>query len=274
MITLLQLSDCHLLKDKEKVGYAGIAPYHSLARVLQNAVSPYIKRSTDDGNVSQPLRDNEHKVIMLVTGDISGDNSLESYRHFTALMEHYLAGADIEWYVLAGNHDNNPHFEAVLGERTLKSDKPIVCQRWHIHGLDTRSSSDIYTAAGELKNEDVCALEQALVSAPRNNHLVALHHHVLPSNSWMDKHYLDNASKVVALSEQYSQIKALIHGHVHSPLRQTIGTNRIPSYGSPSTCWQWKMQVEFGVSDEAPGYQVIELCDDGAVNVTVKRVEK
>ena len=274
MITLIQLSDCHLLKDKDKAGYAGIAPYHSLALVLQNAVSPYIKRSTDDGNVSQPLRDNEHKVIMLVTGDISGDNSLESYQHFTALMHYHLANADIEWYVLAGNHDNNPHFEAVLGERMLKSAKPIVCQRWHIHGLDTRSSNDNYTAAGELKSEDVRSFEKALVSAPGNNHIVALHHHVLPSNSWMDKHYLDNASKVVALSEQYSQIKALIHGHVHSPLRHTIGSNNTPAYGSPSTCWQWKMQAEFGVSDEAPGYQVIELCDDGAVNVTVKRVEK
>ncbi|HCY27547.1 MAG TPA: 3',5'-cyclic-nucleotide phosphodiesterase, partial [Alteromonas macleodii] len=27
MITLIQLSDCHLLKDKNKTGYAGIAPY-------------------------------------------------------------------------------------------------------------------------------------------------------------------------------------------------------------------------------------------------------
>lgn len=275
MITLVQLSDCHLLKDKNKTGYAGIAPYHSLESVLNHAVYPFTEGSIDSTeDATQSTSHARHKAIMLVTGDISGDNSLESYQHFTRLMERYVADTKVEWFVLAGNHDNNPHFDRVLGKRHLKSGKPIRFQGWHIHGLDTRSSKDIHTAAGEINDEDVHALEHAIAQFPNEKHVIALHHHVLPSNSWMDKHELTSAQKIVALTEKYSQIKILIHGHVHSPLRQSISINDTPSYGSPSTCWQWKMQAEFGVCNEAPGYQVVELHEHGAVNVTVKRVEK
>ena len=89
----------------------------------------------------------------------------------------------------------------------------------------------------------------------------------------MDKHFLANAEALVSLTEQYAQIKALIHGHVHSPLRQLIGENSTLSYGCPSTCWQWEMQLAFGVSNDAPGYQVIELHEDGVVDVSIERVE-
>jgi len=33
------------------------------------------------------------------------------------------------------------------------------------------------------------------------------------------------------------------------------------------------MQLAFGVSNDAPGYQVIELHEDGVVDVSIERVE-
>jgi len=277
VITLIQLSDCHLLKDKNKTGYAGIAPYKSLARVL-SSVREYVVDSADIKNhaaqraASEPEQRAKHQVIVLVTGDISGDNSPESYEHFIALMEQYIESANIEWFVLAGNHDNNPYFEKYLGSRHLKSNDPISFPNWQIHGLDTRAITNKQTAAGEVKESDIQALEQALIRSPQANHLVALHHHILPSNSWMDKHSLVDAQGLVSLTDEYPQIKAFLHGHVHSPLRQQIGKHNTPSYGSPSTCWQWEMRPDFGVSNEAPGYQVMNLMGDGTVNVTVVRV--
>ena len=277
MITLIQLSDCHLLKDKNKTGYAGIAPYKSLARVL-SSVREYVVDSADIKNhaaqraASEPEQRAKHQVIVLVTGDISGDNSPESYEHFIALMEQYIEPANIEWFVLAGNHDNNPYFEKYLSSRYLKSNDPISFPNWQIHGLDTRAITNKQTAAGEVKESDIQALEQALIRSPQANHLVALHHHILPSNSWMDKHSLANGQQIAALIDEHPQVKAVIHGHVHSPLRQQIGVNKTRSYASPSTCWQWEMRPEFGASNEAPGYQVMSLMDDCTVDVKVVRV--
>lgn len=273
MITLIQISDCHLFKDKDKIGYAGIAPYHSLTRVLSAVresltdISESNNQSADKETIGQ-----EPKVIVLVTGDISGDNSPESYLHFTALMEQYIEPENIDWFVLAGNHDNNPHFESYLGSRHLQSTNPISFSNWQIHGMDTRASGNMHTAAGEVKGDDLIALKQSLDASQHVNHLVALHHHVLPSKSWMDKHFLANAQHLELLINEYPQIKALIHGHIHSPLRQKIGANSTPSYGSPSTCWQWQMRAEFGVSEASPGYQVINLMDDGTVDVRVIEV--
>jgi len=83
---------------------------------------------------------------------------------------------------------------------------------------------------------------------------------------------LVDAQRLVSLTDEYPQIKAFLHGHVHSPLRQLIGVNKTLSYASPSTCWQWEMRPEFGVSNEAPGYQVMSLMDGGTVGVKVVRV--
>ena len=266
MTTLIQLSDCHLLKDKDKTGYAGIAPYDSLARVLSD-IQNYIAQDVG----SQPEQCAKHQVVVLVTGDISGDSSPESYQHFIALMEQHIEPANIEWFVLAGNHDNNPYFEKYVGSRHLQSNDSLSLCNWQLHGMDTRATSNMHTAAGEVKESDIQALEQSLTTSPQTNHLVALHHHILPSNSWMDKHSLVDAQRLVSLTDEYPQLKAFLHGHVHSPLRQQIGKHNTPSYGAPSTCWQWEMRPEFGVSNEAPGYQVMNLMDDGSVDVSVVR---
>ena len=273
MITLIQISDCHLFKAKDKTGYAGIAPYHSLTRVLI-AVREVLADIADSKkqSVNQGTTGQEQKIVMLVTGDVSGDNSPESYQHFIALMKQHIEPENIEWFVLAGNHDNNPHFESYLGSRHLQSTNPISFLNWQIHGMDTRSASDDYTAAGEVKESDAIALKHSLSASPHTNHLIALHHHILRSKSWMDKHFLANAKRLELLINEYPQIKALVHGHIHFPLRQKIGANNTPSYGSPSTCWQWQMRAEFGVSEDAPGYQVINLMDDGTVDVRVTEV--
>ena len=120
MITLIQLSDCHLLKDKDKTGYAGIAPYDSLARVLSD-IQNYIVQEV----ASEPQQRAKYQLVVLVTGDISGDNSPESYQHFIALMEQHIEPAGIEWFVLAGNHDNNPYFEKYVGCRHLQSNDSL-----------------------------------------------------------------------------------------------------------------------------------------------------
>lgn len=249
MKTIIQISDCHLLREKERKGYANLAPYYSLEQVL-------ISLDT-------------HADCMLITGDISGDDSQGSYDHFLQLMEKYV---DIPWYVIPGNHDNNAHFDCTFKNQRLDANSPLELGEWCIHGLDTRPKVNAVGAQGEIDFAHVEKVHSDVTQNAHKYHLLALHHHILPSNSWMDKHNLVNAEDLIQWLEDVKGIANVIHGHVHSSLRQCVGKRRINSYGCPSTCWQWEMQPDFAVSNERPGYQVIELHDNGHAEVTVKRI--
>ena len=76
-IRLCQISDCHLFADPSSVGYGDVNPYESLYRVLAQ-----VAHSAPDG--------------VIVTGDISGDDSEQSYAHFLALMTKHLG--NIPWW--------------------------------------------------------------------------------------------------------------------------------------------------------------------------------
>ncbi|WP_420934944.1 metallophosphoesterase [Alteromonas sp. A081] len=259
MKTVIQFSDCHLLHDTSRKGYGGISPYHSLERLLTQLV-----QSGNTEKVSPDVAD-----AVLITGDISGDDSPASYTHFLNLMELYV---DVPWYVIPGNHDANPHYDEYLVPHMLLADLPLRIGSWCIHGLDTRPKQMAKGAQGEIDSHELDCIERAVRAADQQHHLLALHHHILPSNSWMDKHNLVNAEHLIEWLDSVKEIKHIIHGHVHSPLRQQVGKDNITSFGCPSSCWQWEMQTDFAVSEEKPGYHHISLHDDGDVAVSIKRL--
>ncbi|MDO6565754.1 metallophosphoesterase [Alteromonas sp. 1_MG-2023] len=249
MSNLLHISDCHLFGDTTTQGYGEINPYESLKQILIEA----FEHPKDIDTV-------------IVTGDISGDDSLASYQHFSALIEHH---SKAPVYVIAGNHDNNPHFNA-LSKHHLIAGKPVALNGWHIHGLDTRFEG----GRGLVNNQELAAIKKQVVAAPQHHHLLAMHHHATPSNSWMDKHDLANADVFLQWLDSGVPLAAIIHGHVHSPLRYTLGANNpIPVMGSPASCWQWGMTSDFALSNEQPGYQFIKLHDDGTLTCDIKRIK-
>ena len=100
-MTLIQISDCHLLESPARSGYGDINPLQSLEAVLKTVVSLDV-----DG--------------VLVTGDISGDDSEQSYQHFIQAINQHLP--DIPVKVIAGNHDNNALFDTLLSPWLLTPD--------------------------------------------------------------------------------------------------------------------------------------------------------
>ena len=249
MSTLLHISDCHLFGDTTRQGYGAINPQLSLKQILIDAFK---------------LCENISAVI--VTGDISGDDSLASYQHFTILMENHVT---TPVYVIAGNHDNNPHFDT-LSAYHLVAGKPVELGDWQIHGLDTRFDG----ARGQVDTQELKAIGKQVTENSHRHHLLAMHHHASPSESWMDKHDLSNADAFLHWVEEGIALAAIIHGHVHSPLRYTLGTdNPVPVMGCPASCWQWEMASEFALSHEQPGYQLIRLHDDGTLTCDIKRIK-
>lgn len=248
--TLLHISDLHLFGDKQKKGYKDVAPLVTFERVLVHAMA---NTETIDG--------------LIVTGDITGDNTHASYQHFVSVIQ---ALPPIPVWVIPGNHDNNQYYANALHPYHLSYEEPARLGRWCLHGLDTRQTG----TRGEARVAARRRISKNIDASPHHFHVVALHHHVLPSNSWMDKHELINADAFVKWIETHPQLRAVLHGHVHSPLRQAIGSNNCLSFGAPSTCWQWELTPDFNISADAPGYQLFSLYDDGNLMCEVKRVDE
>lgn len=242
---LLQLSDCHLFADHAQTGY-GVNPYQSLSRVLECAAG-------------------ESPDYVIITGDVSGDNSEESYRHFLSLMNQYLPGC--EWRVIAGNHDSNAHFEAIFADHILHAGNAWCIKNWKVHGLDTRFQG----ARGQILPAELQAVSADINSTADCFHLLALHHHVVPTGSWMDKHALENPQDLLAWLESATGIALAIHGHVHAGLCYEAAG--IPVLSVPSTCWQWQLGPEFGTAALPPGFREIMLSPDGEWTSSVRRIE-
>ncbi|QPG05295.1 metallophosphoesterase [Salinimonas marina] len=241
---LVQFTDCHLFADPEQSGYAAIAPYHSLARCLESAVE------------YQP-------DMLLCTGDISGDDSKTSYVWLRELIKQYAP--HIPLYVIAGNHDNNPYFKETLAAHAIQSGAPAELGNWCVHGLDTRYQG----AQGQIDERQLQQVAAAIGARPRQYHALALHHHPIASNSWMDTHCLVNAG--VLLDWLHTQpVRVVLHGHTHAECEHAHGRQTI--LGTPSTSWQWAMTPEFGVSAQPPGFRLLELSDEGHWHSIIRRI--
>lgn len=244
MKRLIQISDCHLLGDPSREAY-GVNPAASLEAVLS-----LLTQASPD--------------MLLVTGDISGDDSPQSYHLFLTLITQALG--ETPWYVIPGNHDGNSSFDTLLGHKHLRAGNPVALGRWQIHGVDTRHRGTL----GHAGADELNAVSQVLENLSECHHLLALHHHIRPSHSWMDKHYLINAGAVEQWISQQAGLRAVVHGHIHTQSHYHISDCAIMA--APSTCWQWAMQPEFGVESKQPGYREMLLSDNGNWTTTIRRL--
>ncbi len=242
---LVQLTDCHLFSEPDQTGYAGIAPYAGFKRCLQMAVG------------SKP-------DALLITGDISGDDSQASYRHFIALLARYAA--HLPFKVIAGNHDNNPYFNSLLAAHTLGAGQPWLIANWALHGLDTR----FMAGQGRVKPHELNALRHAMQQHHHRHHLLALHHHPVSSHSWMDRHCLTNTDYLWRqLAGQ--PVRLMVHGHLHHTVANRH--QQLTTLGAPSTCWQWALQPTFAQAHQAAGIRILDLAADGSWQTHIRRVK-
>lgn len=248
---LLHITDNHLFADATQAGYGGIVPYESLRRVLLQAFH------------HAP----GHIDAVIVTGDISGDNSKLSYQHFVHLVSQYV---NVPVYVVPGNHDCNAHYDSQLNAYNLSAGHPIPIDNWRIHGLDTRYQG----TRGRVNATQLLAIADDIHSHASAFNLLVMHHHALPSKSWMDKHELINADEFIKWLTHTPNINGILHGHVHAPLQGYVDTQKqIPMFAGPSSCWQWEMSESFSLSHEMPGYQFIALHDNGILTRDVRRIK-
>jgi Icc protein len=246
-IKLVQITDTHLYADSSKV-LVGMNCEEGLQDVL-----------------SLIRKEESNPVTALCTGDISQDNSKESYQRFYQA----VASLGIPQYWIPGNHDEMAVMKQAVGSDNPCFSKSFELSGWRIIMLNTHVDGHVY---GELSANELKFLEQQLQAAAHQHVLICLHHNCLPVDAaWLQKHALTNSDTLLDLIDRYPQVKAVLFGHIHQDYQRS--RNSVLYLGSPSTCIQFHpSKNEFALDQCNPGYRWLELRSDGVVLTGVKRV--
>jgi Icc protein len=243
---LVQLSDSHLFAEADG-SLLGMKTRESLDKVVELVLA---EQSGID--------------LILASGDLSQDGSVESYEAFREMSGRIAA--PVRW--LPGNHDELPQMEQVAHQGDLM--KSIIdIGRWRVTLLDSAVPGSV---PGFLEPSQLERLEKALSEAPDRHHLVSLHHHPVDIGcEWMKPIGLRNADALFAILDNYPQVRAVLWGHVHQEFDQM--RNGVRLLASPSTCIQFAPgSVDFKVDTAVPGYRWLRLHDDGQLETGVSRV--
>lgn len=245
-IRIVQLSDCHLFKNPDGK-LLGLNTEHSLNEVM------------DLIEAEQPSME-----LILATGDLSQDGTSESYARFHQHMARYSCPV----YWLPGNHDLT---DIMANHQIAERMSPCVIDHggWHILMLDSTIRGKV---PGNFAEAELAFLDQALKVSAGKHVLIALHHQPVPVGSaWLDQQIVGNAAEFFKVVDKYSNVKAIIWGHVHQVFESERRGVKLMSV--PSTCVQFKPRSkDFAVDSESPGYRWLDLYPDGRVATGVSRV--
>lgn len=245
-VMLVQLSDSHLFADAHGT-LLGMNTRDSLQKVIELVLA------------RQPQID-----LLVASGDLSQDGSLESYQQFRQMSGQLSAPA--RW--IPGNHDEPMVMEQAATQSSLL--EPVVdIGNWRITLLDSAVPGSV---PGFLADEQLQLLARALSEAPQRHHLVCFHHHPVSIGCpWMEPIGLRNPEALFAVLDRFPQVRAVLWGHVHQEIDRM--RNDVRLLASPSTCIQFAPGSEdFKVDTLAPGYRWLRLLPDGQLDTGVERV--
>ncbi|WP_189467557.1 phosphodiesterase [Litchfieldella qijiaojingensis] len=228
---LIQITDCHLHADPEARSRVGV-PLRQLQAVVAHA-----QRQRPD--------------VVLVTGDVSEDETPASYRHAVET----FASMECPWFWLPGNHDH-PQFMAE--QREILDD--IDLGDWRLLVLDTQVNGQPH---GELGQAQLQTLAGRLEEDERPT-LLAMHHPPLEIGSaWMDAIGLHDREALWQTLAAYRQVRAIVCGHIHQAFAShySLEDGEIAVYGTPSSSDQFLGgSPEFAIDEASrPGYRIIDL---------------
>ncbi len=237
---LVQITDCHLRADPGD-RLRGTRPDARLRAIVER------------------LRE-ERPDLVVVTGDISDDGSLASYRRFLRSIRRIRRPV----FCLPGNHDRPDRLRRVLSRRPTHVVEATRHGCWQLCFLDSTVAG---RCGGHLSDERWARIEDRLARFRDRPTLIFLHHPVLPSGSrWLDDDMmLDNPERLTRALHAHPQVRALAWGHIHQPFEGRIdGT---VCWGTPATSTQFSRGSEtFATTPDGPAYRRIQLHADGGLD--------
>lgn len=200
---------------------------------------------------------------MLITGDISNDYSQQSYQHLKQLLLEHCP--EIPYLIIPGNHDDSAIISDLFVENGFAEQSIGAGENWNIYGLNSQYEG----AKGMVSEAQLKQMEQIIVDQADKYWLIAVHHHPVPCEGWMDKHEWINRQDFLDKVSQLSKIKLVIYGHIHQVCENTVGVCDFLS--CPSTCWQWSKHKNFGMTSESAGFRLIRLMPEGCYESEIIR---
>lgn len=247
-LAFLQITDTHLFADEQKE-LLGIKTVQSFEAVVKHA-GKY-----------------KNCQAVLSTGDLSQDHSVQSYLGFSQ----QIKKLNLPCYWLPGNHDMPSVMLPSLLSEGLAQTKLIESDFWQLVLLDSQVEG---VAHGFLSVSQLEFLQQCLQKSSTKHTLICVHHHVLPVGSaWLDQHILKNSDAFLDVINPFSNVAAVLSGHVHQE-GETI-QDGVRFITTPSTCVQFKPNSDdFALDDAAPGYRYFSLKASGEIETVVERLNK
>ncbi len=225
---VIQISDSHLLKDKNDL-LLGYNPYENLKKVISHV---------------QEHNNNMDSIIM--TGDISGDGSIESYHHFLALIKPLQS--KVCW--IPGNHDSSHIYKILTESFFISSHKNIILGSWNLLLLDTRVAKEKY---GIISKEQFDFVTEALNLNHDRNIAIALHHHPIKIDSPLIDHcMLQNSDALLAFIKKHKNVKLMICGHVHN--FYSLQQECFVLQSGVASCFQFKPHMTEIETEDKQGY--------------------
>ncbi len=249
-LRLIQITDTHLYHDPRAV-LLGLNTQESFEKIVNLIAS---NRGSPD--------------VVIGTGDIAQDASVESYRRFATI----VSRLDAPFYWVPGNHDSRSVMLSIE-EYTHAFDTQRIFGNWQILMLDTSSPGNVH---GVLSDQELQRLQHQLTSLPAGveHTMLCLHHNPVPGTaSWMSDIGLKNADALLAILAQHgASVRAVVYGHIHQAL--DFYHQGLRFFCTPSTCIQFKPYVEeFTLDMQAPAYRWFDLYADGRLETAVERLK-
>lgn len=190
---------------------------------------------------------------IVVTGDISHEGQVSSYRFFFDEME----SVDLPYSIMPGNHDNHETLLACSsGRNKLRSIDTFSDSAWCLCSLDTVVRGEDY---GAISESEILRLTSLLETVKDQKIALFMHHHPFSVGTpLVDSCKLLNPKSLLKLCRDYP-IHFLGTGHAHTLSQQKLGHTLISV--APAVSSQWvngTREVKYII---ASGFNIISLTD-------------
>lgn len=219
-------------------------------------------------SVLAAVRNDEHQPdVVIVTGDISQDESRDAYLYF----RERLVSLDAPIICLPGNHDDPSIMCEVLDEPPFQYCGTAALGGWRLHFLSTWIAGATH---GRLGASALGALEADLAEHDATPTIVFLHHHPVPTGSrWLDELGLEDAAELLDMIDRHRQVRGLVWGHVHQAVDERRSHCRL--IATPSTCRQFRPYSDtFAVDGKPPAWRWLLPGEDGVLRTELRWLDE
>lgn len=241
ILKIIQLTDTHLLRDESLV-----------LKVNTNLAFKKIMNK-----IQHDLCDTD---AIFLTGDISQDESIESYQLIVEAFK--KVNKPIFW--IPGNHDSiNTMQAAFCKQKNFFRTTKFSTSSWDFIFLNTKNYG---TECGLLSDSELSLLNSELMEINSKFIALVMHHHPIEVNTpLIDNYILKNKDKFWDIVNQ-NNVNLIICGHVHGDYSLRKGTICIET--SPASCFQFrKGSMELDI-DNRIGYKLYYFSSNSYVTKT------